>query len=249
MKLCRLLLLAVLLIPGALAAQVLRVGMSPDYPPLAYREGDQLVGIEADNARAVGEILGRRIQLVPLTFAELLPALERGEVDVVMSGLTVTAGRSERVAFSAPYLRVGQMAILHESKAARFAQPWSIYREDVRVGVEPGTTGAGFAEAELPDAALSYFDNPEQAFIALREDRIDLYVHDAPTSWRLANGEGTADLISQYSPLTEEQLAWAVRRDDPALLGDLNRALGLMEAKGTLSYILNRWIPVQVEVQ
>jgi polar amino acid transport system substrate-binding protein len=117
------------------------------------------------------------------------------------------------------------------------------------VGVEPGTTGAAFAERELKDAQVNFFANPDEAFQGLRKDVIDLYIHDAPTSWQLANGMENDDLISLYSPLTEEMLAWAVASDNDALAGDLNRALQLMQGNGTLQYILNRWIPVTVEVK
>jgi polar amino acid transport system substrate-binding protein len=74
-------------------------------------------------------------------------------------------------------------------------------------------------------------------------------VHDAPTSWQLATTSDNDDLISLYSPLTEEMLAWAVRNGDGALAAELNRALGLMKSNGTLRYILNRHIPVTVEVK
>lgn len=231
------------------AAEVLKVGMSPDYPPMQYKHDGQIVGVEADNAKAVGEILGRPVQIFEYPFEQLIPALEQGRVDVVMSGLSVTATRSQRVMFAEPYLVIGQMAIMHRDKLGRFSQPWAIYGEGVRVGVEPGTTGASFAERELPDAQISFVADPEQGFAALRADRIDLYVHDAPTSWNLANSLENDDLISLYTPLTQEPLAWAVRIGDNKLLVELNEALDLMRRNGTLSYILNRWIPVQVEVQ
>ncbi len=231
------------------ADEVLKVGMSADYPPLSFKQDGRYLGIEADNARAVGEILSRRTQIVELPFDELIPAVQSGKVDVIMSGLSVTAQRSQQLQFTEAYLLVGQMAILHRSKIGRFSQPWSVYREDVRIGVEPGTTGAAFAERELKDAKLSFFANPDEAFRALRNDVIDLYVHDAPTSWQLANGMENEDLISLYSPLTEEMLAWAVAKDNDALAAELNRALALMQANGTLQYILNRWIPVTVEVK
>ena len=57
------------------------------------------------------------------------------------------------------------------------------------------------------------------------------------------------DLISLYAPLTEEMLAWAVSKTNGGLAADLNRALGLMKGNGTLRYILNRHIPVTVEVK
>ncbi len=231
------------------SAEALRVGMSADYPPVHYKHEQRIVGIEADNAVAVGKILGRRIELVELDFEELIPALEAGKIDVIMSGLSVTAARSERIMFADSYLRVGQMAIMHKDKVGRFSQPWSIFSDGIRVGVEPGTTGESFALRDLKDATISRYDNPEAAFDALREDKIDLYVHDAPTSWQLANGDENNDLISLYAPLTEEQLAWAVAHGNHDLVGDLNQALRAMRTSGTLAYILNRWIPVQIEVR
>lgn len=231
------------------AADVLKVGLSPDYPPLQYKQDGRLVGVEPDNIKAVSEILGRPVQTFEFPFEQLIPALQQGRIDVIMSGLSVTPERSEQVLFAEPYLQVGQMAIMHRDKLGRYSQPWAIFREGVRVGVEPGTTGASFAERELPDAEIVFVANPEQAFAALRQDQIDLYVHDAPTSWNLATSMENDDLISLYSPLTKESLAWAVRQGDDALLAELNRALDLMRSNGTLSYILNRWIPVQVEVQ
>lgn len=232
----------------ALAADTLRVGMSADYPPLHFKQDGRYLGIEADNAKAVGEILSRPVEIVEIPLQQLLPALQSGKVDVLMSGLSVTAERSAEVQFTDSYLRVGQMAIMHKSKVGPYSQPWAVYREGVRIGVKRGSTGADFAERELVDARVSEFEDSAEAFTALREDRIDLYIHDAPTSWQLANSMENDDLISLYAPLTEEMLAWAVRKDDGALAAELNRALQLMRGNGTLQYILNRWIPVTVEV-
>lgn len=230
-------------------ADALRVGMSPDYPPLAFRDEQRIVGIEADNAKALGKILGRDMKLVEMPFAKLLPSLQAGEIDVIMSGMSMTEERAKLVMFADPYMEMGQMAIMHRDKVTSFAQPWAVYREGVRIGVEPGTTGAAFAEKELKDALVSYYADADAAFQGLRKDQIDLYIHDAPTSWQLATTAENSDLISLYSPLTNEMLAWAVRKDDKALASELNRALGMMKANGTLRYILNRWIPVTVEVR
>jgi polar amino acid transport system substrate-binding protein len=184
-----------------------------------------------------------------MPFEKLIPALLANEIDVIMSGLSVTPERAAQVAFLSSYLEVGQMAIVHRDRVAQFAQPWAIYREGVRVGVEPGTTGARFAESELEGARLKFFADPAAAFEGLRREEIDVYIHDAPTSWQLATNDNNADLISLYHPFTEEELAWAVRKDDARLADSLNAALRLMKRNGTLRYILNRWIPVTVEVR
>ena len=166
-----------------------------------------------------------------------------------MSGLSVTAERSERVTFVDPFMQIGQMAIMHRDKVARFAQPWSVYREGVRIGVEPGTTGAEFVASKVTEAQVSFYADPAAAFVGLRNDEIDLYIHDAPTSWLLAATPDNRDLISLYHPLTEEQLAWAVRKDDERLAQTLNAALRTLKGNGALGYIRNRWIPVTIEVK
>ena len=111
------------------------------------------------------------------------------------------------------------------------------------------STGAAFAEKDLPDARVSFYADSDAAFTGLRKDEIDLYIHDAPTSWQLATSSDNADLISLYKPLTQEQLAWAVRKDDTVLAEELNTALRTLKSNGTLRYIFNRWIPVTVEVR
>lgn len=232
---------------GALA-EGLRVGVSADYPPMAFLEQGHIVGIEADNAKAVGGVVGKELTLVNMPFNKLIPALQAGEIDVIMSAMSVTPERSQQVLFTDPFMEVGQMAIIRTEKAAQFAQPRSVYREGVRIGVEPGTTGAAFVERDMPDAVVKTFTDASAAFAALRSDEIDAYIHDAPTSWELARSTQFNDLISLYKPLTHEKLAWAVRQDDERLAAMLNDALRTMKSNGTLRYILNRWIPVTVEV-
>ena len=230
------------------AAAELRVGVSADYPPLAYQQDGRVVGIEADNAKAVGALLGQEMTLIDMPFEKLIPALQAGEIDVIMSGMSVTAERSEKVLFTDSYMKVGQMAIMSTDKVAHFSQPWALHSEGVRIGVEAGTTGAAYVESELKGAQVSFFKDSAAAFAGLRNDQIDLYIHDAPTSWQLATTTDNGDLISLYKPLTDEKLAWAVRKDDERLAARLNDALQTLKRNGTLSYIFNRWIPVTVEV-
>jgi polar amino acid transport system substrate-binding protein len=244
-------LLSILFVLSAVSANAdsLKVGVAADYPPMIYKQEGRIVGIEADNAKAVGEIIGKQMTMVEMPFENLIPALQSGEIDVIMSGMSITPERSAQVIFTDSYMEVGQMAIMLLDNVSKFAQPWSIYRAGIRVGVEPGTTGAEFAKSELKEAEIVYFSDSAAAFAGLRKGEIDLYVHDAPTSWRLATSEGDKDLLSLYHPLTTERLAWAVRKDDALLAASLNDAQATMKANGSLGYILNRWIPVTVEVR
>jgi ABC-type amino acid transport substrate-binding protein len=244
-----LLVLVLGLLPLAVSAEPLRVAQSPDYQPLIFKEDGKRVGIEVENAREVAKILGRKLQIVEMPMQEFIPALQSGRVDVVMSGFSVTSERQQQVAFAQPFMEIGQMAIIRTDDAARFAQPRGLYRPGVRIGVEPGTTGDAYVRENFIEATIQRYADPADAFAALQARAVDVYIHDAPTSWGLASLREYQDLMSLYRPLTSESLAWAVRKDNVMLLGQLNFALEQLQANGRLRAIQNYWIPIQVQVR
>jgi polar amino acid transport system substrate-binding protein len=119
----------------------------------------------------------------------------------------------------------------------------------LRIGVEPDTTGESYVRQNYPDAIVLSYPDPATAFAALRAGAADIYVHDAPTSWNLASSRQDQDLLSLYRPLTREQLAWAVKKDNSFLLNQLNAALAELQQNGRLGAIQNYWIPVTVQVR
>ena len=241
-------LLLVVLTPLSLA-QSLRVAVSGDYEPLAFKRDGELVGIEIDNAREVARILHLELKLVEMPLDEFIAALEIGKVDVVMSGFSVTAERQQQVAFTEAFMHIGQMAIVRTTDAVKFSDPRAISQEGVRIAVEPGTTGESFAIKHFGRALIQNFPDAERAFAALRNGVSDVYIHDAPTSWSLATSAADQDLFSLYRPMTREGLAWAVRRNNKPLLEQLNAALREMRKSGRLQEIQNDWIPVTVQVR
>ena len=224
----------------------LRVGVSPSYPPVIFENDGQIMGIEADLARIVGDALRRRIVFERYPFPELIDALVRGEIDVIMSGLSITPERAERVRFTEPYMQVGQLALIRSSDIARFGRTHLIRLTGARVGYERGTTGERFVATRLTRSRSFAFDGIDSGIRSLRAGRIDYFVHDAPTVWRLAGDPESRDLQGLYHPLTEEHLAWAVRPDDTKLLALLDTTLAHWKRKGLIEPIVNRWIPVRV---
>ncbi len=227
----------------------LRVGVSPTYAPVIFESDGEIVGIEADLAHIIGKALGRRIVFVRYPFPELLEALLRGEVDVVMSGLSVTPERAERVRFTEPYMQVGQLALIRSSDIARFGRSHLIRRIGARVGYERGTTGERFVATELTRSINFAFESVDSGIRSLRAGRIDFFVHDAPTVWRLAGDPTSRDLQGLYHPLTDEYLAWAVRPEDTKLLTLLNTTLAHWKRRGLIDTVVARWIPVRVTLR
>ncbi len=240
---------ALLVATGSAIAEPLKVALSPDYMPLAFKQDGKLVGIEVDNAREVASLLGREVVFVEMSQTDYVDALNNGDVDVVMSGYSITPAREAEVDFSKPFMQIGQMAIILTERAGQLAYPRALYQDGITMGAEPGTTGERYIRSNFPAATLRPYDSPSEAFAALRSREIDVYLHDAPTSWNLASSRENQDLLSLYRPLTREKLAWAVRKDNKKLLSELNAALAELTANGRLSAIQNYWIPVTVQVR
>lgn len=236
-------------IPGVAASKPpLRIGYTPNYPPIVYRDEDGVIGVEAELGDMLAAELARRPRWVELEWAELIPSLERGEIDIVMSGMSITPARSERVLFSEPYLRVGQLGLIRRSDLARFGHPGAIRRRGARVGYVNGTTGEDLVRRQLSSSESYAFGDADSGVRSLRAHRIDFFIHDAPTVWRVTMGAEGADLVGLFRPLTEEYLAWAVAPDNVELKQQLDAALESWRASHRLDPILNRWIPVRVQI-
>jgi ABC-type amino acid transport substrate-binding protein len=139
------------------------------------------------------------------------------------------------------------MALFRTADAAEMRDPSSLGAPGTRVGYVRATTGEKYVEANLKDTTRVPFDSIEQGVAALRSDEIDAFVHDAPTIWYTIGGleSGEEQLTSGYRFLTEEYLAWAVRKGDGALRERLNRVLASWKDDGRLEWILDRWIRVR----
>ncbi|HIG70131.1 MAG: transporter substrate-binding domain-containing protein [Myxococcales bacterium] len=227
----------------------LRIGVAPNYPPVIFEEDGEILGIEADLAHSIADALGRRAVFSSYPLSELIDALEADEIDVVMSGLSITPERSKRIRFTAPYMKIGQLALIRSSELIRLGRKRSIYRSGVRVGYERGSTGEEFVARQLPRAISFAFDDVNSAIRSLRAARIDFFIHDAPTIWRLAGDPASRDLQGLYHFLTEEHLAWAVRHDDLQLHALLDATLSHWKREGRIEPIVNRWIPVRVTLR
>lgn len=220
----------------------LRIGMAPNYPPVIFKEQGRLTGLEVDFANRLGEELGRVIELVELPWEGLIPALASGEIAVIMSGMSVTEGRKQRVRFVQPYMRVGQMAIIRKDSRLELGSPSLLARTKGRVGFVDGTTGAAYVQQQLPKAQHVPVRSTDEGLQALRTRKLDAFIHDAVTAWRVGSNEANDTLTASYFPLTEEYLAWAVPKENDQLGHDLGEVLARWQRSGELQALLKKWL-------
>jgi ABC-type amino acid transport substrate-binding protein len=146
------------------------------------------------------------------------------------------------MAFSEPYLRTGQQAMIHQRSAERIRSANDLNRSGLRIGVEQGSTGGAFAEAELDQASVIEFSTLADATDALLRQRVDAVIHDGPTiAWTVRHDR--LDVLRALPGLmTDESIAWALDPQREELLAAVNAALADMRADGTLDRLFEKWL-------
>lgn len=221
----------------------LRVGIFPAYPPMIFKKNGEIRGAEADMAIRLAKMLGREAQFLEFGWEQLIPALMDGKIDIIMSGMSITDARKARVPFADPYLKIGLMTLMRAGDASKFNSLASIRDSFSNVGVVRGTTSETFVRRNFLKAAnIISFQKASEAPGLLKNMRIDLFVHDAPSIvWLVSENEGV--LKGFWEPFDQEYLGWAVKPGDQELIMKVNAILADWKKDGTLKEILSPWLP------
>lgn len=221
---------------------VLRIGITPNLPPMIYKQGKDYVGLEVDFAKALGKSLGRPVEFVEVDWEDQIPKLIKGDTDIIMSSMSITRGRSMHVNFSAPYMKVGQMALVRGEDRGRYLLGFPPGMS-VSVGVKRGTTGDFLVQQEWPKAKRKAFKDGDDAAKALLKKKIELFIADATLIWWLSGTYEAQGLTSLPYMLSDENLAWAFRKGDEELLKKVNEFLRSSQSDGRFDDIMRRWLP------
>jgi len=221
----------------------LRVGMSLSQPPFSMKARDGApMGLEVDLANALAMAMKAELEIVEKPFADLIPALENGEVDMVLSGMTITADRSRSVSFVGPYVMSGKSILTKSSTLAAVQQAGDLNESDIRLVTLQNSTSEQFVRTNLPDAQLTTVATYDEAIEMLRADQTGALVADMPicllTVMRFPN-EGFATL---NQPLTLEPIGIALPAGDAQLLNVVQNYVTALEGMGILPALREKWL-------
>ncbi len=238
------------LFANSVYSDTLRVGISTGYAPVAFKNNGKITGIEADLARSVATTSGMTVQLIETPWDDLEKALNNGDIDVIMAGISITDKRQKRLDFTLPYMTIGQMVLIKADNIMSLASKVSLYSSGKRFGVEKNTTGENFVKSEFPGSKVMSFTTVKQGVKALKDNQIDYFIHDAPTIWQYTVLPKTQDkeLFGLYEYMTKEPIAWAVKKGNHDLLKKLNKALSELQSRGVVKKTINHWLPITIEV-
>ena len=222
---------------------ILRVGITPNAPPLIFKQGGKIVGLEADFAKEFAKYSGKSLRFVELEWEEQIPALLENRIDIIMSGMTRTALREVRIAFTNRYLESGQTALIRRKDAARFSTGIFALTTSSAIGVIKNTFGEYFVDERYSSVKKVRFSNPRAAAQAVIDKKIDMFIYDAPMVIYLASENETQGLTWLGALLTREDLAWGVRKDNKDLLNSANSFLQNLDKEEELKKMTQYWIP------
>ena len=130
------------------------VGTAGSMPPLNMTTKDgEVIGLEIDLANILAGAMKVNLKIETMPFAELLPALESGKVDIILSGMTMTPDRNLKVAFSGPYYESGKACLTKKQNLASAKTP-VLNSPNVTIAALEGSTSQYFVEEVLPQAKL-----------------------------------------------------------------------------------------------
>ncbi len=209
-----------------------------EFPPYEYREGDQIVGIDAEIAQAIADDLGLELVIEDMAFDSIIAAVQSGKADMGVAGMTIDEDRLKNVNFSTPYTTAAQVVIVKEGSA--IASPADLVGK--KIGVQLGTTGDIFA-GDIQDATVERFNKGFEAVQSLNQDKVDAVIIDRePAKVFVTQNEGLAILDEAY---TIEEYAIAVAKDNTELLDQINASLAKLEESGKLEEIISKYIKAE----
>ena len=228
--------------PADIPPNALRVGVTPTYPPIIFKQGGEIDRCRGGSRPAPGHPAGPARPLRRGHVGSADRRADGGRTDIIMSGMSVTEARTVRIAFTEPYLEGGLMAAVRSEDVSRYGSREALLQTDGAIGAIERTTGDVFVQRNFPNARRVTLSLASDGALALRRRTIDVFVHDGPSiAWLVSANE--ADLAGIWQPLNQENLAWGIRRDDAALLAQVNDILGAWKRDGTLTGVLVRWLP------
>lgn len=218
------------------------VGTMGNMPPLNMTSKDgEIFGLEPDLARMMAAAMDVKVKFVTKPFNELLPALQTGEVDMVLSGMTITPERNRKVAFVGPYFISGKAFLTKVNTIAYADEARDANNPDTKIVTLKGSTSQAFAEAFLDKTTLFTTGNYDEAVDMVLQDKAHAMIADYPICVVSVFRYPEAGLLSVVTQLTYEPIGVAIPANDPLLMNWTRNTLNNIEGSGILDELKLKW--------
>lgn len=218
---------------------VLTMATNAYFPPYEYYEGEEIVGIDADIAKAVADKLGLELKIEDMEFDSIITAVQTGKVDMGLAGMTVTDERKKSVNFSDTYATGIQVVIVPEDSDITSVDDLT----GKKIGVQLSTTGDIYASDDYGEENVEKYNKGADAVMALKQGKVDAVIIDnEPAKNFVETNEGLKILDTEY--VTEDYAA-CINKDNTELLDAVNGAIAELKEDGSLQKIIDQYITAE----
>lgn len=226
--------------------KTLRVAIELAYPPFETKDdAGNPSGLSVDFMRDFGEAYGYDVQIENTAWDGLIPSLQTGKADCVISSMTITEERKQSVDFSEPYA-MAQLAILANAGSG-VASIDDLNQAGKKVAVKTGSTGDVYATKNLTNAEIVRLADESACVTEVVQGKADGFLYDQLTIYRnhAANPETTHAV---YIPFQDAE-SWgiAVAKGNDELLGQLNEFIARSKENGEFDRLTEKYLSQEKE--
>lgn len=212
--------------------KTLTFGTNAEFPPFEFVASNGVIdnydGIDMAIAKQVAEENGMQAKIENLEFDSLIVAVQNGQIDAAIAGMTIDKERLESVDFSIPYYKATQVMIVKEGSTITKAEDMA----DKKIVVIQGYTG----ESCVKDMGYKYeaFKKGSEAILELVNGKCDVVVIDSATAKNYVADNPGLKIVEDNNAFEGEEYGIAVKKGNTELLNKINASLEKMLADGTI---------------
>jgi polar amino acid transport system substrate-binding protein len=246
------------ILPGSVSAQglslatikasgELKIGCEAAYVPFTFRQEGKIVGYDVDLADVFCKTLGVKPNFIDTAWAGVIPSLYMKKFDIIMSSLSYTKERLERVGFTIPYTEASQALLIRVGDidkikgvsdlngrlvAVKLGSPGQILQERIATSLK-AAGGTGFKEVRV-------FDDHPSAYVALAQNRVDAVFNTLPTlAMVLRDAPGKYAIVRNIG--ADNWAGIGVRKEDIELIKFFDQEIVHLKKDGTIYKLQEKW--------
>ncbi len=235
-------------------AGVLRVGCEAVLPPFTFRKGSEIVGYDVDVATLISKALDVKPQMVDTAWSGIIPALYGGRFDIIMSQMTYTKERLDKVGFAIPYVDASLAMLVRAGDVDKIKSTDDLLGRTI--GVQLGSPGE-VLQKELNDkwmkaggkgfAAVKTYDDYPAAYMSLAQGSVDAVFNALPTLAEvLKETKGQYAIVQGVGP--QRWAGIAARKEETDLVAYLDDQMRALKSSGQIYDLQQKWFGMKMDL-